>query len=89
MDCRFYDIKLDKSHVSRIKWNKSKRLLYGSLLCLSQDDFETLYFAVIEKADHEKVKNEGILRIKSGQRKWFTRTVCWYEYDYGGKYSLF
>lgn len=64
MDCRFYDIKLDKSHVSRIKWNNSKRLLNGSLLCLSQDDFETLYFAVIENANHEKMKNEGILRIK-------------------------
>ena len=31
----------------QVNWNQSKRLLYGSLVCLTSDDFQTVYFATV------------------------------------------
>ena len=48
-----YKIRFDNSHRSlrRVKWDKSKRLKFGSLLCLSADDFYNLLFATVENRD--------------------------------------
>lgn len=51
-----YELQLDRTQVERIRWERSKRLLYGSLLCLSPDNFDTLYFAVIENVDYDQIK---------------------------------
>lgn len=61
-DCRFYDIKLDESHVNRVKMNRTKHFLYRSLICLSPDVFETLYFAIIENED--QIRDDYTLKIK-------------------------
>ncbi|XP_046576460.1 NFX1-type zinc finger-containing protein 1-like [Haliotis rubra] len=37
----------DVSRVGRIRWQSSKRLIYGSLVCLSRDNFETMLFATV------------------------------------------
>ncbi|KAM7440667.1 NFX1-type zinc finger-containing protein 1 [Porites harrisoni] len=48
-----YKIRFDNSYRSlrRVKWEKSKRLKFGSLLCLSADDFYNLLFATVENRD--------------------------------------
>ncbi|XP_067120945.1 NFX1-type zinc finger-containing protein 1-like isoform X2 [Centruroides vittatus] len=47
---------------SHIHWNTSKRLLSGSLLCLSSDNFETMLFATVAKRDPIKLK-KGELEV--------------------------
>lgn len=58
-----YELRLDRAQVERIRWERSKRLLYGSLLCLSPDNFDTLYFAVIENADYDKIKTNCTFKV--------------------------
>ena len=41
----------DASKTKKVKWEFSKRLIYGSLLCLSYDSFQTIYFATVSKRD--------------------------------------
>ena len=45
-----YRIRFNPSHpkVKRVKWERSKRLKYGALVCLSSDEFNTLVFATVE-----------------------------------------
>ena len=56
-----YKIKLDFSHMRRrCNWAHSKRLLHGSLLCLSPeyDNFnEEVYFATVTDRNPEKLEN--------------------------------
>lgn len=42
-----YRIRLDMTELKHVRWQSSKRLLYGSLLCLSHDNFQTLVFATV------------------------------------------
>ena len=46
-----HQIQFDNSRLKRVKWENSKRLIFGSLLCLSKDNFQTLIFATV--ADRE------------------------------------
>ena len=50
---RLYRIRFDHSHprVKHVKWGRSKRLKFGSLLCLSPDEFASLVFATVENRD--------------------------------------
>ena len=50
---RLYRIRFDYSHprVKRVNWERSKRLKFGSLLCLSSDEFASLVFATVENRD--------------------------------------
>ncbi|KAL3847673.1 hypothetical protein ACJMK2_018572 [Sinanodonta woodiana] len=48
---------------SRFHWESSKRLLYGSLICLSYDHFETFYFATVTARDPQYLY-EGILQVQ-------------------------
>ena len=45
-----YRIRFNPYHpkVKRVNWERSKRLKYGALVCLSSDDFNTLVFATVE-----------------------------------------
>jgi hypothetical protein len=54
-----YKIQLDRNHSRHINWFTSKRLIYGSLVCLSFDDFRTVIFAVITDSDRENLKLAG------------------------------
>ncbi|KAJ7380468.1 NFX1-type zinc finger-containing protein 1 [Desmophyllum pertusum] len=44
-----------KRHVKDIPWEKCKRLKFGSLLCLSADDFYTPLFATVESRDPKEL----------------------------------
>lgn len=41
-----YKVSFDTPY-QRINWEQSKRLLYGSLVCLTSDNFQTIYFATV------------------------------------------
>jgi len=52
-----YRIRFDAFHhsVRNIPWEKCKRLKFGSLLCLSADDFYTPLFATVESRDPKEL----------------------------------
>ncbi|KAJ8311089.1 hypothetical protein KUTeg_011358 [Tegillarca granosa] len=58
-----YRIAFDAHKLKRVKWEASKRLIFGSLLCLSSDNFQTLLFATVVDREPKKLK-EGILDVK-------------------------
>ena len=48
--------------LKRLKWDKTKRLLNGSLLLLTSDKFQTIYFATVIRRDEKQLVN-GIIGI--------------------------
>ncbi|XP_021369417.1 NFX1-type zinc finger-containing protein 1-like [Mizuhopecten yessoensis] len=53
-----YVIKLDKDQSSRINWMSSRRLIYGSLVCLSVDNFRNMHFAVVSESDRKDLQKD-------------------------------
>lgn len=47
----------------KVNWDHSKRFTYGSLLCLSNDNFHTLLFATVANRDAKELKR-GIIAVK-------------------------
>ena len=64
LEGRLHTIQLDPFHASKIKWKTGNRLLYGSLICLSPDDFQTLYFGVVMESDREKLIKEHTFKVQ-------------------------
>ncbi|XP_033759736.1 LOW QUALITY PROTEIN: NFX1-type zinc finger-containing protein 1-like [Pecten maximus] len=60
---QMYKVRLDPGHAKRIKWKSSRRLLYGSLLCLSADSFHTMVFAVVAESEREDLMNDHSFKI--------------------------
>ena len=58
-----FQIRFDVSRLQRVNWEHSKRLIFGSLLCLSSDDFQTILFATVAKRD-PKLLAEGLLSVQ-------------------------
>ncbi|OCT62801.1 NFX1-type zinc finger-containing protein 1 [Xenopus laevis] len=46
-----YKVQFDVTPLKMVRWQNSKRLLYGSLVCLSKDSFETFLFATVANRD--------------------------------------
>ncbi|XP_072013675.1 NFX1-type zinc finger-containing protein 1-like [Amphiura filiformis] len=42
-----YRVHFDHTKFQRRQWQSSKRLIFGSLVCLSSDDFQTMLFATV------------------------------------------
>ncbi|KAK7499274.1 hypothetical protein BaRGS_00009534 [Batillaria attramentaria] len=56
-------LNFDVSHMKRVRWEVSKRLIYGSLVCLSSDNFQTeLFFATVANREPSDLK-EGIVDV--------------------------
>lgn len=49
------------SKLNRVRWEHSRRLIYGSLLCLSSNNFKTFFFATVVKRDPEQLETGCIL----------------------------
>ncbi|NXM69663.1 ZNFX1 protein, partial [Serilophus lunatus] len=50
-----YKVQFDVRPLRFVQWQNSKRLLYGSLICMSKDHFETLFFATVANRDAEEL----------------------------------
>ena len=58
-----FQIRFSVAKLSRVNWEHSRRLIFGSLLCLSTDDFDTVIFATVVKRE-PKLLREGLVTIK-------------------------
>ncbi|XP_051489082.1 NFX1-type zinc finger-containing protein 1 isoform X2 [Apus apus] len=47
-----YKVQFDIKPLKFVRWQNSKRLLYGSLVCMSKDHFETCLFATVSNRDN-------------------------------------
>lgn len=56
-----YKVRFDISRFRGVQWENSKRLIFGSLLCLSKDNFESFAFATV--ADRDLVKIVSISTV--------------------------
>ena len=56
----FHQVSFNK--LDHVRWKTSKRLMYGSLLILSNDDFQTFLFATVAKREADQLQN-GLLTI--------------------------
>lgn len=51
-----YKIKFDITKLRNVRWENSKRLILGSLMCLSKDKFESFIFATVANRDVTDLK---------------------------------
>ena len=58
-----FHIRFDVRKFQRVNWEHSKRLIFGSLLCLSCDNFQNIYFATVVKRDPKLLKN-GVVAVQ-------------------------
>ena len=59
-----FQFRFDVTKLQNVKWEHSRRLIFGSLLCLSDDEFrEHVIFATVVKTDPKHL-NEGLLTLK-------------------------
>uniref|UniRef100_A0A8C2WIA0 Zinc finger NFX1-type containing 1 n=1 Tax=Cyclopterus lumpus TaxID=8103 RepID=A0A8C2WIA0_CYCLU len=57
-----YIVQFDIQPLKFVHWQSSKRLIYGSLVCLSCDHFETFLFATVSDRD-PKTLEQGLVQI--------------------------
>ena len=58
-----YRIKFDNSKLRHVRWENSKRLIFGSLMCLSKDNFESFLFATVANRDPSNIKQVSLSTI--------------------------
>lgn len=59
-------IRFDVSRLGHVRWRYSKRLIYGSLVCLSSDDFASIRIASVAHRDPEHLQDgELIVRFET------------------------
>ncbi|XP_077982503.1 NFX1-type zinc finger-containing protein 1-like [Glandiceps talaboti] len=58
-----HTIRLDTNALRRVRWHTSKRLIYGSLVCLSRNNFRTILFATVANREIRDLER-GITSIK-------------------------
>ena len=58
-----HQVQIDVTGLDTRRWAYSKRLIYGSLLCLSNDNFKTMLFATVSNREPELLK-EGRIGIR-------------------------
>ncbi|NWW77226.1 ZNFX1 protein, partial [Climacteris rufus] len=57
-----YKVQFDTKPLRFVQWQNSKRLLYGSLVCMSKDRFETFLFATVSNRNAAELVN-GIVEL--------------------------
>ncbi|CAH1269018.1 ZNFX1 [Branchiostoma lanceolatum] len=61
-----YRMQFDAARLRGVRWRSTKRLIFGSLLCLSKDEFKTMFFATVAERD-EKELQQGCVQIRFEQ----------------------
>ncbi len=56
-----FEISFDMSMLRQINWEYTKRLITGSLLCLSTDNFNTIVFASVAQRDLTNLKHGKVI----------------------------
>ncbi len=55
-----YRVQFDVSRFNTSRWANSKRLMFGSFLCLSNNNFETMLFAIVCERDREELAKGSV-----------------------------
>ena len=78
-----FEISFDTSRFQRTNWEHSRRLIFGSLLCLSNQDFRegSIIFATVVKRDAKQL-DEGRLIVK------FEGNTSGFHIDPNDKYTM-
>ncbi|XP_013381835.1 NFX1-type zinc finger-containing protein 1-like [Lingula anatina] len=63
-----YRIRFAVSKLKGVRWESTKRLIFGSLVCLSQDRFKTLLFATVANRNPKDLA-KGFLELRFEQRR--------------------
>ena len=58
-----FQLKFDVSRLHRVNWDHSKRLIFGALLCLSTDKFQSIQFATVVNRDSKQLE-KGSVTVK-------------------------
>ncbi|KAH9515708.1 NFX1-type zinc finger-containing protein 1, partial [Bulinus truncatus] len=53
---------LDREKLQAVRWDSEKRLIFGSLICLSNDNFKTIIYATVSGMDRDELK-KGVVRV--------------------------
>ncbi|KAJ8358613.1 hypothetical protein SKAU_G00151380, partial [Synaphobranchus kaupii] len=61
-----YKVQFDPSPLKFVRWENSKRLLYGSLVCMSRDNFESFLFATVSDRDPVELR-KGHVQLSFSQ----------------------
>ncbi|XP_059169646.1 NFX1-type zinc finger-containing protein 1-like [Physella acuta] len=56
-------LQLDRDKVRQVKWDTERRLIFGSLVCISNNKFQTIIYATVSQMDRDELK-KGVLRVK-------------------------
>ena len=65
-----YKVQFDNTKLRHIRWENSKRLIFGSLMCLTKDNFESFVFATVANRDLKELKQ--VRRNDSSQNNLIT-----------------
>ncbi len=76
-----FEISFDMRLLRRVNWEYTKRLINGSLLCLSTDNFETVIFASVAQRDLEALQR-GKVTVE------FEGEVNGFELDQSTEYTI-
>ncbi|CAF1265253.1 unnamed protein product [Didymodactylos carnosus] len=74
-----YQLQLDARTTSNIKWENSKQLIYGSLLALSDDKFQTCALVTVE--DRSSIHKDSIILVRVFSAKNFNQHYFGMEAD--------
>ncbi|XP_069075559.1 NFX1-type zinc finger-containing protein 1-like isoform X2 [Pleurodeles waltl] len=58
-----HQVQFSVKNLKGVRWENSKRLLFGALVCLSKDKFRTMLFATVADRNEKKLA-EGIITLK-------------------------
>ncbi|KAI8519522.1 NFX1-type zinc finger-containing protein 1 [Branchiostoma belcheri] len=61
-----YRIQFDAARLRGVRWRSTKRLIFGSLLCLSKDEFKTMLFVTVANRDPKQLE-QGSLEVRFEQ----------------------
>ncbi|XP_053404550.1 NFX1-type zinc finger-containing protein 1-like isoform X2 [Mercenaria mercenaria] len=56
-------LQFDVSGFSHVRWNSTKRLIYGSLVCLSPDNFASFFFATVVNREPKQLM-KGLVNVR-------------------------
>lgn len=57
-----YKINFDIASFQRVQWENSKRLIFGSLLCLSKDNFQSFAFATVANRELNNIRKVSSIK---------------------------
>lgn len=57
-----YKINFDIARFQRVQWENSKRLIFGSLLCLSKDNFNSFAFATVANRELNNIRKVSSIK---------------------------